>query len=333
MAARRDCYEVLGVARDVDEAALKKAYRKLAKKYHPDTNKGVPGADEKFKEVTQAYEILSDPEKRKLYDQFGFAPFEAGAGPEAYREWEAQNRAYQEQAFRNRAFHGGASQRHRAGQGRGSREFHFEGDMEDLFDRFFGGGFGETGESGFRNGYKQHDFRSRGSDVAATLRIDFREAVFGCDKMISWQDENGRTQSLKVHIPAGIESGKKLRLKGKGQEGSGGAAGDLLLEVEVAPSKEYERRGKDVYTTAQIPYPTAALGGEVMIPTLYGNVSCKIAAGTQSGSRIRLRGKGIADMKNPALRGDQYVTIQIRVPRSLTPRAKEKLREYEAAAG
>lgn len=332
MAARRDCYEVLGVSRNADEASLKKAYRKLAKKYHPDTNKGDPKADEKFKEVTQAYEILSDPDKRKLYDQFGFAPFEGGAGPEAYQEWAAQNRAYQDRTVRN--FHGWSAQGQGArGQGMGGREFHFEGDMEDLFGRFFGGGFGGAGQKGFRRGFAGQEFADRGSDVTARLRIDFREAVFGCDKLISYQDADGRTQSLKVHIPAGIESGKKLRLKEKGQKGYGGMAGDLLLEVEVAPSKEYERKGKDVYTTIQIPYPTAALGGEAVVPTLYGNVSCKIAAGTQSGSRIRLRGKGIADMKNPALKGDQYVTIQIQVPRSLSRRAKEKLREYEAAAG
>ena len=138
----------------------------------------------------------------------------------------------------------------------------------------------------------------------------------------------------KVHIPAGISSGKKIRLKGKGQDGmNGGEAGDLFLEISVKDKVGYERKGDDVYTTIQIPYTTAVLGGEVIVPTLYGKVSCKIKEGTQSGTKVRLAGKGIAHMGQPSGKGDQYVTIQIQVPRNLSEDARRKLRAYQEAAG
>ncbi len=315
MAQNKDLYKVLGLDKDADQAAIKKAYRKLAKKYHPDTNKNNASAEEKFKEITEAYEILSEPEKRKLYDQFGMAAFQAGFDPQ------------------------------HAGSGQGPyREYYYEGsdaDMDDLLRSMFGGGFG----GGFRSGYEDHfrsgfgdGFRSftrkpsRGMDVNASLDISFDEAVSGCDKVITYQDESGERHSLKVHIPAGIDTGKKIRLAGKGTEGlRGGEAGDLFLEVTVGEKKGYERKGQDVYTTLQIPYTTAVFGGEVIVPTLYGNVSCKIRKGTQSGSKIRLKGKGIVFMNRPNLKGDQYVTVQIQVPRHLNPAAEQKLREFQKA--
>ena len=175
------------------------------------------------------------------------------------------------------------------------------------------------------------------SDVKASINVTFDEAAFGADKRISLSSPDGSSgapQTLQVHIPAGIDTGKSIRLKGKGMPGTGGGEpGDLLLKVTVGSRPGYERKGSDVYTTLSIPYTTAVFGGEATVPTLYGNVICKIREGMQSGSKIRLRGKGIVSMKNPQVRGDQYVTIQIQVPQDLNYTAKEKLHEYAKACG
>ena len=366
METKRDFYEILGVNRNADASQIKKAYRKLAKKYHPDTNNGSSAADEKFKEVTEAYEVLSDPEKRKLYDQFGHAAFDGSMGADTqggqgYGPFgRSTGQGYD-------PFGDGSWSYRQSGGGPGGnyQEFHFNGNMDDLFHDFFGsqgsgagsyssrggagrtGGWGSTGGrsyDGFRSGsfgtsgdgsfggFGRQNYQTKGSDVTARLQISFEEAVFGCDKTISYQDDSGRPCTLQVHIPAGIDSGKKIRLKGKG--GSGGAgAGDLYLEVLVDEKAGYERKGNDIYTTVQIPYTTAVFGGETIIPTLYGNVSCKIKAGTQSGSKIRLKGKGVVYMNNPSIKGDEYATVEIQVPRSLGAEAKQKLREYQRAAG
>ncbi|HJC90549.1 MAG TPA: DnaJ domain-containing protein [Candidatus Mediterraneibacter excrementigallinarum] len=337
MAAKRDYYEVLGLAKSADASAIKKAYRKLAKKYHPDMNPGDKEAEKKFKEVTEAYNVLSDPEKKKLYDQFGHAAFdESGAGGNPY---------------------GGTYHQSYGGPGGGYREYHFEGgNMEDMFNDIFGdifhhgtsGGFGGKGTagsggfqdsgfdgSGFYGGFGSGNFQAKGSDLHAEVTVGFDEAAFGCDKIIRLQDPNsanGAVQSLKVHIPAGIDSGKSVRLRGKGMPGTnGGENGDLLLKVQVAEKPGYERKGMDVYTTVTVPFTTAVFGGEAVVNTLYGNVLCKIREGTQSGTKIRLRGKGIVSMKDPSVHGDQYVTVQIEVPKYLNPAAKQKLKEFEAA--
>ncbi len=298
---KRDYYDVLGIGKQADEKEIKRAYRKLAKKYHPDTNPGNKEAEQKFKEVTEAYNVLSDKEKKKLYDQFGFAAFD-----------EAGNA--------------------RADAGSGYQEFHFEGgNMDDMFEDFFGnmfhGGFG--GQKGYR---RQASYK--GEDLHADITVGFDEAAFGCEKMIHLQaaDGSGGVRSFSVHIPAGIDEGKSVRLRGKGHPGFGGGEnGDLLLKVHIAPKAGYERKGMDVYTTAEIPFTTAVFGGEVSFPTLYGNVVCKVPAGTQSGKKIRLRGKGIVSMQNPNIHGDQYVTIRIQVPTTLTAEQRQKLHEFEAS--
>lgn len=320
--AKRDYYEVLGVSRDADEAAIKKAYRKLAKKYHPDTNANNPSAQEKFKEVTEAYEVLSDKEKRKMYDQFGHTDFDGGqSGNGNYQEFHFEGGSMDDIL---KDFFGGGYRN--AGNG----SFHFEGNQ---------GGFGSWrqntgGRTGYGYGFGADNYASKGADAEATLHIGFEEAVFGCDKVISYQDGSGHTQSLKVHIPAGIDTGKKIRLQGKGGSGfNGGPSGDLLLEIIVDGKKGYERKGNDIYTTVQIPFTTAVFGGEAIVPTLYGNVSCKIKEGTQSGTKIRLRGKGVVSMKNPSVKGDEYATVEIQVPRYLKPEAKQKLMEYGRLAG
>mgnify|MGYP000756105595 CR=1 FL=1 len=330
MAGKRDYYEVLGIDRNADDASIKKAYRKMAKKYHPDMNKDNPAAEEKFKEVTEAYNVLSDKEKKKLYDQFGHAAFEEGGGTGAG--------GYGQQA--GSGFAGGSF--HFGGGPGGYQEFHYTGeDLDDIFDGIFGqgkgyGGFHFSGADQEENifGGRGRARRSReGEDVLAKVDVTFEEAALGADKVISFRSPDGSQQSLKVHIPAGIDSGQKIRLRGKGMPGqNGGQAGNMLLEVTVQSKPGFERKGTDLYTTVEIPFETAVLGGEAIVPTLTGKVSCKIKEGTQSGTKIRLKGKGIVSMKNPSRKGDEYAVIQIRVPKNLTPAAKQKLTEYAKAA-
>lgn len=336
MAKKRDYYEVLGVSKTATDAEIKKAYRKLAKKYHPDMNKDNPQAEELFKEVTESYNVLSDKEKRKLYDQFGHAAFDEGAA-----QGGAGAGGFGGQGFGNGSFH------FHGNPGGNYQEFHYTGDnLDDIFDGIFGGGFKS---SGFGSGFHSSSFgdeedlfgrgrgrrtRAReGEDVLAKVDVTFEEAALGADKVIRFRSPDGTDQSLQVHIPAGIDSGQKIRLKGKGMPGTnGGEAGNLLLEVTVHDKPGFERKGMDLYTTVEIPFETAALGGEAIVPTLTGKVSCKIKEGTQSGTKIRLRGKGIVSMKNPSQKGDEYAVIQIRVPKHLSPDAKQKLSEYAKAA-
>ena len=344
--AKRDYYDVLGVSRSASASEIKKAYRKLAKKYHPDTNAGNKEAEQKFKEVTEAYNVLSDEEKKKMYDQFGHAAFD-GSAP---------NGAYQGNAGNYGSGFGGSYSGAYQDANGAYHEYHFNSsDMGDIFDDMFGNifhgdesgkgfgsfrsgstggfkGFGSGGSKGFGGQYYQNA-PQKGSDIHADVTVGFDEAAFGCDKIITLQNpSDGSSQSLKVHIPAGIDTGKSVRLRGKGQPGfQGGEAGDLFLKVTVANKPGYERKGLDVYTTIQIPYTTAVFGGEARVHTLYGDVMCKIKEGTQSGSKIRLRGKGIVSMKNASVYGDQYVTVEIQVPKYLNQEAKEKLKEYQRA--
>lgn len=331
MAQKRDYYEVLGVNKSATDAEIKKAYRKLAKKYHPDMNKDNPKAEELFKEVTEAYEVLSDKEKRKLYDQFGHAAFDEGVGQGGAYGAGGQGFGSGAGGFGGQGFRGGFS----GGGGFGNGSFHFEGNpgdgyqeyyytgdnLDDIFDGFFGGA-----------GKKSRSRSRDGEDVLAKVEVSFEEASLGADKVIRFRTPDGREQSLQVHIPAGIDSGQKIRLKGKGMPGqNGGGAGSLLLEVTVQSKPGFERKGMDIYTTVEIPFETAVLGGETIVPTLNGRVSCKIKEGTQSGTKIRLKGKGIVSMKNPSQKGDEYAVIQIRVPRNLSADAKQKLQEYAKA--
>lgn len=318
--AKKDYYDVLGVNRGADEREIKRAYRKLAKKYHPDINPGDKVAEQKFKELTEAYNVLSDTEKKKLYDQFGFAAFEEGHGPE--RNYSGTG-SYATGGF---------------GNGETYQEFHFTNgsmdDMGDIFDDIFGKFFHGYGGDGFHSksarGFGTGGFQQKGADAHADITISFEDAVYGCDKVLQVQEENGKISSLKVHIPAGIDEGQSVRLKGQGARGIGGGEhGDLMLKVHVLPKPGYERKGNDVYVTVNIPYTTAVLGGEATVPTLTGNVVCKIAAGTQPGSKIRLKGKGIPSMKNPSHKGDEYIVVQIAVPKTLTTEERQKLMEYD----
>lgn len=318
MAKKRDYYEVLGVDRTADQNAIKKAYRKLVKKYHPDTNTGDHTAEEKFKEVTEAYNVLSDAEKKKMYDQFGHAAFDENRG--------AAGGAYKS------GFGGfGSGERWNSGRENGSyREFHFEsdsGNMEDLFEQIFGNSF----HRGFTGDYEKKSSRKKGADTHAEVTIGFDDAAFGSKKVIRLQGQNGNIQSLEVTIPAGIEDGKMIRLRGKGIRGqNGGENGDLLLKVHVREKPGFTRKGQDVYTTVSVPFTTAVCGGEVPIQTIYGNVVCKIKPGTQPGTKIRLKGKGIVAMNQPAVYGDQYAVVEIAVPKNLSAEAVRKLKEFDA---
>ena len=351
MAQKRDYYEVLGVNKSATDAEIKKAYRKLAKKYHPDMNKDNPKAEELFKEVTEAYEVLSDKEKRKLYDQFGHAAFDEGAG-----QGGAGGQGFGSGAggfggfggFGGQGFRGGfsggggfgsgfggfGSDNFSGGAGGGNGSFHFNGNSGDGYQEYY-----YTGDNlddifdGFFGGSRKGRSRSKdGEDVLAKVDVSFEEAALGADKVIRFRAPDGSEQSLQVHIPAGIDSGQKIRLKGKGMPGqNGGGAGSLLLEVTVQSKPGFERKGMDIFTTVEIPFETAVLGGETIVPTLGGRVSCKIKEGTQSGTKIRLKGKGIVSMKNPSQKGDEYAVIQIRVPKNLSADAKQKLQEYAKA--
>ena len=333
----KDLYAVLGVERTADDKKLKSAYRKLAKKYHPDANPGNKDAEQKFKDVGEAYAILSDPEKRKLYDTYGYAAFDgsgsapgSGAGgPGGYQYYSTNGNGYQ--------------------------SFHFSGqDAEDLFRSMFGDMFGGSRSSGFGGsrfsggsgfgGFGFDDFndgtgsygggaysggtgrraaRQQSLDMTSSMTVSFRDAALGATKRIQLQDPAATGSKA-------IEDGKKIRLRGRGMAGADGKKGDLLIEIHIDPDSEYTRKGLDLYTSAQIPYSTAVLGGEAMLPTLHGQVSCKIPAGIQSGSKIRLKEKGIHTEGRSPKKGDEFVEIRIAVPRNISPAAKKKLEEYAA---
>ncbi|MDO4678291.1 MAG: molecular chaperone DnaJ [Eubacteriales bacterium] len=365
MADKRDYYEVLGVDKGADDATLKKAYRKLAKKYHPDVNPGDAEAEAKFKEATEAYTILSDPAKRKQYDQFGHAAFENGGG----------------------------------GAGGGFGGFDFSGaDMGDIFGDIFGDLFGGGGRSrrGADNGPR------RGANLRARVNITFEEAVFGCEKEleIMLKDEcttchgtgakpgtspvtcpkcNGEGQivftqqsmfgmvrnvqtcpechgtgkvikdkcpdcrgtgytssrkKIQVSVPSGIDNGQSIRIREKGEPGiSGGPRGDLLVEVNVARHPIFQRQDMNIFSTAPITYAQAALGGPVRISTVDGEVEYQVKPGTQTDTRIRLKGKGVPSLRNKNIRGDHYITLVVQVPTNLNEEAKEALRKFDEACG
>ena len=358
---KRDYYEVLGVDKNADDAALKKAYRALAKKYHPDMNPGDKEAEKKFKEASEAYAVLSDPEKRRQYDQFGHAAFDGGAG----------------------------------GAG-GFGGFDFNGaDFGDIFGDIFGDLFGgRRGSAGARSG------PMKGANLRTSVRITFEEAVFGTEKEIeltvkeecktchgtgakpgtspetcpkcggkgqvvftqqsffgtvrnvqACPDCGGTGKIIKekctdchgsgfvpmkkrfaVTIPAGIDNGQCKRLAGQGEPGiNGGPRGDVLVEVIVGQHPIFQRQDTNIYSTVPVSFAVAALGGEVVIDTVDGKVIYDVKAGTQTDTRVRLKGKGVPSLRNKDLRGDHYVTLVVQSPEHLSAEAKELLRKFDEA--
>ena len=292
----KDYYAVLGIDKTATPEAIKKAYRKLAVKYHPDKNPGDKAAEERFKEVTEAYAVLSDTDKRRQYDQFGEAGF--------------HQRFSQEDIFRNVDINNIF------------REFGFGGG-DDLFGQLFGGRGG-----GFRGGHV-HGGRvrpSRGQDLQLRLTIPLRQAVLGGERQIDLT-RHGHGEPLKVRIPAGVDAGQKLRVAGKGAPSpAGGPPGDLLLEIDVLPDPVFTRDGQDLSVTVGVPFSGACLGTSVDVPTLEGEKRVKVKPGTKSGSRIRLKGFGVPGEAG----GDLYAIVDVRVPEELTPEQEkllEKLRE------
>ncbi len=360
MANKKDYYSVLGVSRDADAAAIKRAYRKLAKKYHPDSNGSDPKNEELCREINEAYSVLGDENKKRLYDKYG----EMGLDPN-FDEKAAEAGAYgpfggqdpRSAGARYGGFSGFSGFSGFGGPGSGTyyeyttsgdgEGFDPFGDLGDLFRKAakangtrtgggsysgFGGDGGSWSFEGFGQDTSRHSGRKNTREADVHVTISLSEAAHGCERVIDLQMPDGKTERLAVKIPAGSRTGTKIRLAGKGaQDPSTGKRADLWMQVEVAPQEGCRCEGADIYADAKIPYTTAVLGGEAIFDTLYGQVSCRIKPGTQSGSKIRLRGKGLPDPKTPSKRGDQYVVISIEVPQALTPEAKKKLREYEAA--
>ncbi len=292
----KDYYATLGVAKGADADTIKKAYRKLALKHHPDKNPDDKQAEEKFKEITEAYAVLSDTEKRRKYDQFGDSGF--------------HQRYSQEDIYRN------------FDVGDMFREFGFGSD--DIFGRMFGGA---GGRSTFFGGRPQP---VKGQDYVMHLSIPFRLAIEGGKKRVEYRGEQG-LEILQVTIPAGIESGQKLRVSGKGgRSPSGGPAGNLFLEIKVNPDATFSREDRNLLAKVRIPFSGACLGLSVEVPTLQGNKRIKVPAGIQSGGKIRLKGYGVPAKKGHAA-GDLYAIIEIEVPDQLNVEQKALLKKLQKA--
>lgn len=364
---KRDYYEVLGVSKDADDAALKKAYRVLAKKYHPDANPGDKQAEAAFKEINEAYSVLSDPKKRAQYDQFGHAAFDPRMG---------------------------------GGSGGGFYEGN-AADFGDIFGDIFGGGdiFGSFFGGG-RSTQRAANAPMRGANVHATVRLSFEEAIFGCKKKITidYKEEcetckgsgakpgtspetcptckgqgkivkTSRTafgtmqnvqtcpnchgsgkvvkekctscngtgykrvrKSFEVSIPAGIDNGLSVRMPQGGEPGvNGGERGDLLVECIVSPHPIFKRQESNIFSTVPISFATAALGGVIRIKTVDGEVEYTVKAGTQTDTRVRLAGKGVPSLRNPKVRGDHYVTLVVEVPTKLNEQQRAALKSFDEA--
>ena len=364
MAEKRDYYEVLGVTKGASDDEIKKAYRKLAKENHPDLHPGDKACEERFKEINEAYEVLSDPDKKARYDQYGHAAFDPNAG-----------------------FGGG-----------GAGGF---GDFGDIFSDIFGGGFGGFGDIFGGGGGRASNGPRKGENIRTNVSISFEEAAFGCKKDVTvarveqcpdckgsgcapgttpevCPDCGGtgsvrtaqrtpfgmvqstgpcqkcrgtgkiihqpcpschgmgsvrRQHKLNVTIPAGIDDGQTVSVRGQGSAGAnGGPAGDLLVFIIVRPHARFERDGSNVVMEQEVSYAQAALGAEIEVPTLDGNVKLNIPEGTQTGSVFRMKGKGIPFLRGGG-RGDQYVSVKIAVPKNLTASQKELLRQFAASVG
>ncbi len=293
--AQTDYYKALEIEKGASSDDIKKAFRKLAVKYHPDRNPGNKGAEDKFKEINEAYAVLSDPEKKQQYDTFGSSGF--------------HNKYTQEDIFRGFDF-GNAYKDMGGGSG-----------AEDIFSRLFGGSFSRGGgRGGFRSA------QQNGADHEMELAISFLDAAHGVEKQVAFR-RNGQREELKVKIPAGVDNGSKIRISGKGaQSDSGGSPGDLFLILHVEPDPVFTRDGGDLFVERPISFTAACLGIALDVPTLEGDKRIKIPAGIQPGTKIRLKGCGIKSLGSNA-KGDLYVKIGVHIPETLNAEQKQLVEE------
>ncbi|MGC9349210.1 MAG: DnaJ C-terminal domain-containing protein [Anaerolineae bacterium] len=322
----QDYYAVLGVPKDASEKDIKQAYRKAARKYHPDFNPDDETAEEKFKQVNEAYEVLSDPEKRKLYDQFGSEwktwQQRGGAPEDFWEQWGGVPGAGQRPgAGRTYTYTYGPG-----GVGAGA------GDFSDFFQQLFGGlGGGLGGRGGYEDlfggGMRGRQQPRRGRNYEQPVEITLEEAYHGTQRV--FQIDN---QRIEVSIPAGARTGTRVRVAGKGAPGvGGGPPGDLFLLINVAPHPQFERDGNDLETDVEVDLYTAILGGEVAVPMPDGrSVMLRVPPETQNGTRFRLRGKGMPHLNNPGRRGDLYAVLDVELPQRLSSEERELFERLRA---
>jgi curved DNA-binding protein len=311
----RDYYETLGVPKTAKADEIRSAFRKLARKYHPDVAKDKKAAEEKFKQINEAYEVLSDPEKRQKYDQLG-ANWNQPGGFQPPPQWGG-------------AQPGGGFQRYAGGDG--GVEFEFNGTgFSDFFEAFFGGGRGRSAFGGFPQGQPQAE---RGSDVEADIMVPLEEALHGAKRTVSLRrGGSNKVETYQVKIPKGVREGQRIRLAGQGEASErGGKSGDLFLRVRLARHPDFQVEGNDLIYELKIPPWQAVLGGEVKVPMLDGSVRLKIPPGTQGGQRFRLRERGLPGSSGK--RGDLYVEVQTAIPKEITERERELWQELAKLHG